>query len=199
MKKYLVSAMCALAIAGMSATAASAATFTFSSSEYVRLPETGTRGTTDPYPLTIDVHGIRDVTDVNVSLHGLSHTWSSDLEIYLRGPYPSQRVWLMRDEGGGADWVDNDLTFDDSASTGDPSPGSNQTIRPNGSLSYFNGRDPNGAWRLYIRDAAYYDIGSLEGWSLTFEATQVPLPAGFPLLLAGLGAFGVLRHRRKKA
>lgn len=32
--------------------------------------------------------------------------------------------------------------------------------------------------------------------SLALETTPVPLPAGLPLLLAGLGAFGILRKRR---
>lgn len=199
MKKSLVSTLGALAIVGLSTLAASAATFTFSSSDYVRIPATGTSGTTNPYPLTIDVHGIRNVTDVNVTLDRLTHTWSSDLEIYLRGPFPSARVWLMRDEGGAANWTHDDLTFDDSALSGTPSPGTSQTIQPNDSLSYFNGRDPNGTWRLFIRDDAAADRGHMHGWSLTFDATEVPLPAGFPLLMAGLGAFGLLRYRKKKA
>lgn len=33
--------------------------------------------------------------------------------------------------------------------------------------------------------------------SLALETTPVPLPAGLPLLLAGLGAFGVLRKRQR--
>lgn len=43
-------------------------------------------------------------------------------------------------------------------------------------------------------------IGLASGNSLlaTIEVSQVPLPAGFPLLLAGLGAFGFLRQRAAK-
>lgn len=198
MKKSLVSTLGALAIVGLSTLAASAATFTFSSSDYVRIPATGTYGTTNPYPLTIDVHGIRNVTDVNLTLHGLTHTYSADLDIYLRGPSGSTRR-MMTDEGGSWNWTHDDLTFDDSALFGSPWPGTSQSIRPDHSLAYFNGRDPNGTWSLFIRDDAYADRGHMHGWSLTFDATEVPLPAGFPLLMAGLGAFGLLRYRKTKA
>lgn len=33
----------------------------------------------------------------------------------------------------------------------------------------------------------------------TFKVTPVPLPAGFPLLLAGIGAFALLKRRKKAA
>ena len=196
MKKSLVSTLGALAIVGISAVAASASTFTFSSYGYTRLPATGTAGATNPYPLTMQVSGIRDVTDVNLTLHGLTHTYSADLDIYLRGPSGSTRQ-MMTDEGGSWNWTNDDLTFDDSAWYSSPWPGYSQSIRPDQSLAYFNGRDPNGTWSLFIRDDAYLDRGYMQGWSLTFDATEVPLPAGFPLLLAGLGAFGVLRRRKK--
>lgn len=196
MKKSLVTTMGALAIVGFSALAASAATFTFSSNSYVRLPATGTYGSTNPSPLTMNVSGITDVTDVDLTLHGLTHTYSADLDIYLRGPSGSWRR-MMTDEGGGSNWTHDNLTFDDSASRGYPIPGYSQSIRPDQQLSYFNGRDPNGAWSLFIYDDAGGDRGHMHGWSLTFDATPVPLPAGLPLLLAGLGAFGIMKRRKK--
>ncbi|MEP1697342.1 MAG: VPLPA-CTERM sorting domain-containing protein, partial [Paracoccaceae bacterium] len=177
-----------------------AATYTFTSNGYERIPATGTSGTTNPYPLTLDVSGLANVTDVNLTILGLTHTYSADLDMYLRGPYPSATVRLMTDEGGGYNWTDDDLTFDSQASRGYPIPGFSQSIRPDNSLSYFNGRDPNGAWRLYIYDDARGDRGHIDGWSLTFEAdsiSEVPLPAGFPLLIAGLGALGFMSRRKK--
>ena len=35
-------------------------------------------------------------------------------------------------------------------------------------------------------------------WSVTGSSGEIPLPAGLPLLLTGLGAFGLLRKRRKQ-
>ena len=32
---------------------------------------------------------------------------------------------------------------------------------------------------------------------VSIEVSEVPLPAGFPLLLAGLGAFGLMRRRQR--
>ena len=196
MKGKVRTALGALAIVGLSTVSASAATFTFSSPGYTSIPPSGSSGST---MLSMVVSGITNVTDVNLTLHDLTHTWSADLDIYLDGPSGSWRR-MMTDEGGSADWTHDDLTFDDSASTGSPTPGSDQSIRPDYALSYFNGRDPNGVWRLYIRDDAYGDRGHMHGWSLTFEAdaiSDVPLPAGLPLLLVGLGAVGIMRSRKK--
>lgn len=196
MKKSLVSTLGALAIVGLSTVAASAATFTFTNSDYVRIPATGTIGTTNPSPLTMEVSGIMDVTDVNLTLIGLTHTYSADLDIYLRGPSGSWRR-MMTDEGGSYNWTNDNLSFNDEAFYSSPWPGYSQSIRPDQSLSYFDGREPNGVWSLFIRDDAGGDRGHMDGWRLTFQATEVPLPAGFPLLLAGLGAFGLMRRRKK--
>ncbi len=41
------------------------------------------------------------------------------------------------------------------------------------------------------------DLASGRNLLATIEVSQVPLPAGFPLLLAGLGAFGLAKRRKK--
>ncbi|MBK0326952.1 VPLPA-CTERM sorting domain-containing protein [Rhodobacteraceae bacterium F11138] len=193
--------------------AADASAATFNNGGQIVIPDTGSSGPSNPYPSIINVSGLSGaVTDVNVTFHGLSHTWSGDLEIALHGP-TGQRVALLADFGGGLNWTNDDVTFSDGA--GLPVVGSSGTYRTavntceNASicdgasdlLSAFNGLDPNGNWSLYVFDDAGGDRGRIAGgWSLditTDAVSAVPLPAGLPLLLGGLGVLGLARRKRR--
>jgi subtilisin-like proprotein convertase family protein len=56
---------------------------------------------------------------------------------------------------------------------------------PRGSLSYFNGLDPNGTWTLFFADRSAGDQSTLVGWSL--EITTVPEPVNVALgIFAGV-------------
>ncbi|HEX2739696.1 MAG TPA: hypothetical protein VHM69_04560, partial [Rubrobacter sp.] len=69
------------------------------------------------YPSTITVSGLpRKITDLNVSLNGISHTFPDDLDILLVGP-GGQKVMLMSDAGGDPNLNNANLIFDD-----DPAP-----------------------------------------------------------------------------
>ena len=72
-------------------------------------------GPADPWPSQITVSG-QDIklSDVNVTLHGLSHTWPDDLEIVLVGP-TGTAAYLVSDAGGGAAVMSADPSFDDQA------------------------------------------------------------------------------------
>lgn len=67
-----------------------------------------------PYPSTIEVTDLpnRPITDLNVTLHGISHAVPDDLDILLKGP-GGQKVMLMSDAGGHEDLTSQVLTFDD--------------------------------------------------------------------------------------
>lgn len=135
-----------------------------------------------PYPSTINVSGSPpSLTDVNVTLTGITHDFGDDIDILLVGP-AGQTVVLMSDAGNGEALVAVDLTFDDaagvplpdesaiesgtytpsnyfSATSGcpnedpDPFPGAPAPAPTYGSmLSVFNGTDPNGDWDLYVLD-----------------------------------------------
>src|SRR5690349_1583053 len=65
------------------------------------------------YPSQITVSGEPNVTDVNVTLNALPHTFADDADMLLVGPQ-GQSVILMSDAGG--DVTSNaTLTFDDQA------------------------------------------------------------------------------------
>lgn len=161
-------------------------TQTFSNLSNVGIPASGTSGEAGPYPSTINVSGMAgSVTDVNVTIVSLSHTYPDDLDVVLVGPQ-GQAVLLMSDAGGSTDVTNVTLDFDQSAAeslpdstalsggmylptnfgAGDSMPDPAPAGPYNVTLELFNGTNPNGTWRLYINDDAGADAGSTGGWSL---------------------------------
>jgi VCBS repeat-containing protein len=150
-----------------------------------------------PYPSVISVPDIgSSVTDVNVTLSGLSHGWPDDIDLLLVSP-TGQSVILMADSGGASQFRVSgiNVTFDDAASEtvpdntalvsgssyrpgrGTPTgfndcdvPASFPLDAPAGpygtSLSVFNGTNPEGDWQLYVIDDTRLESGSITGWSL---------------------------------
>lgn len=105
------------------------------------------------------------IADLDVVLN-ISHTFDGDLYMYLRGP-DGTRVHLVRFRGGSGDHFRN-TTLDDEAALGiglgqAPFQGS---FRPEQALSAFDGKNARGSWTLYVFDAARYDTGWLNAWSL---------------------------------
>ena len=168
---------------------------TFSNPGAITIPASGTLGPANPYPSTINVSDlVGTITDVNVTLNGLSHTSIFDVGVLLVGP-TGENVVLMNFAGtGGTSNVT--LTFDDAAASSLPfiGPVTSGTwkptnFRPNGvfpppapappygsALSVFSDTDPNGTWSLYVQDFALLDVGSMAGgWSLdiTTPGTEI--------------------------
>ena len=55
---------------------------TFSNTDGISIPASGTSGPAGPYPSTINVSGLNGFTnDVNVTLNDLTHTWPGDIDI----------------------------------------------------------------------------------------------------------------------
>jgi len=169
-----------------------------------------------PYPATINISGFTaGISDLNVTITGLSHTFPNDIGILLVGP-AGQTVVLMNNTGGINAISNINLTFDDEAATGVPNPifGSlaSGSYRPTNlapatsfispapagpygtSLSVFDGTSANGLWRLFVEDFAPGDSGLISGgFSL-----QVMTPEPASVILLGLGLFlaaGLLRRR----
>ena len=150
---------------------------------------------TQPYPSSLVVSGAEQkVTDVNVSLNGLSHTSPSDIDMLLVGP-GGQQATLLSDAGADADINNANLVLDDAAASQVPTPIVAGTFQPtnfgsvdafpapapaaagSSSLAVFNGTNPNGTWKLYVVDDTQGDIGVLTaGWSLQISTVDITGP-----------------------
>ena len=160
----------------------------FSNPNAITIPSSGAG---NPYPSTINVSGLTGgINSLKVTLTGLSHTWSDDIDVLLVGPSGAKAL-LMSDTGGSNTLNNVTLVFDPSATgflpddsqiaggtykptdfeTGDlfnsPAP-----IGPYGAdFSVFNNTNPNGTWSLYVMDDVGGDSGTIAGgWSLLIGA-----------------------------
>jgi subtilisin-like proprotein convertase family protein len=146
-------------------------------------------GAASLYPSTIAVSNLcGTVTEMTVTLKGLSHTYPDDLTILLVGP-AGQKLLLMAHAGGGADAVNLTIQFEDTAASHVPS-GASLTSgvvkpayyapavadlpapAPTGPYTSdtfddaFADAAPNGTWQLFVADDAPTESGSLVGWEL---------------------------------
>lgn len=164
------------------------------------------RGASTPYPSNIFVTGLAGrITNVTVSLRGVTHQTSIDFDVMLSAPDTTQNLFLLSDAGGNANAVSNaDLTFDDTADGLVSAPITSGTYRPtrvadesaeempppaptagsDNALSIFDEGNPNGTWSLWVVDDTAVDVGSISGgWCLTIEAeveTETELLAAPP-------------------
>jgi subtilisin-like proprotein convertase family protein len=167
------------------------------------------QGAGTPYPSTINVSGLAGtISNVTVTLRGLSHSWGNDIDVLLVGP-GGQKVTLMSDAGTSG--INNaNLTFSDAATRTLPQTGSlvSGTYRPTDyppadtypspapagpyatTLSSFNGQSGNGTWSLYVFDDGPGDLGSFAaGWSLSI--TTVGSGARLSGAINGLPRVGI--------
>jgi uncharacterized repeat protein (TIGR01451 family) len=150
-----------------------------------------------PYPSVITVTGLVGVVSKTVvTITNLYHTRPSDIDMLLVSP-AGGKVMVMSDVGGGY-WVTNvTLTLDDAApgSLPDAAPLTNGVFKPTNygafdlldmpapeppfatSLAAFNDTNPNGQWRLFIRDDAPAQSGHIRnGWLLQITTSGRFLP-----------------------
>lgn len=126
----------------------------------------------------INVPNSGSISDVDIDLN-ISHSWLGDLEIDLTSP-EGDVVTIMDDNGDG---ITNLIaTFDDDGATAITSlNGTNNTngttFSPLGSLSDFDGEDPQGDWCFNFVDDASGDIGTVNGVTITITTSSAP---GFP-------------------
>ena len=153
---------------------------------------------TTPYPSTISVAGVGTVSDVNVTLHGITSGFPADTDILLTGP-GGQQATLMSDVGSGYDIDDLTLTLDDEAAQSLPDAaqivaGTYKPTNLDGApdiypdpapvatgatlLSTFDGIGASGEWRLFARDDQAGYVMSLTGWSLEITWTDNLVPTG---------------------
>lgn len=115
----------------------------------------------------INVSGMTGTIEkVTVKL-SIYHTWVNDLQITLIAP-DGTRIPLFNRDGGSGDNILK-TTFDDGATLGiwEGKAPFGQTYLPWGHLSDLNGKNPNGTWKLEIKDNYYLDGGRLDRWKLS--------------------------------
>ena len=123
------------------------------------------------------------ISSVAVKLYGLTHTWPSDLQMFLRGP-DGTCVGIMR-HCGGSDTISNvDINFamgnpvvPDPIVAGTYAPSSNSSgwafdsvLTPTAppapasfNLADFNGKNGNGPWNLWVIDTGVGNTGTIAG------------------------------------
>ena len=169
-------------------------TKTFSNTAAITIPGTGTSGVANPYPSPIQVTGFKQgkIQDINVHLNNFNHTFPDDVDILLVATQiPGINAIIMSDVGGDTDAVNVNLVLDDQAPTALPADGPlvSGTFQPTNvggndafdppapapsgltSFAFFNGKNPNGTWQLFIQDDGDPDTGTLAGgWTLEITA-----------------------------
>jgi subtilisin-like proprotein convertase family protein len=176
------------------ASAAPAMATVFSNAGTITMPDPDCTDpdTATPYPSNISVAGLSGtVSDVNVTLNGVTHPFEGDIEILLVSPAGGTKNIVLLSDAGTGSLSNATVTFDDSAASQPPQnsawgPGtykpsnypelskpdvfpapapaasSNTTL-----ATAFNGIVPNGTWSLFVTDDACADAGSIGGgWSI---------------------------------
>ncbi len=147
----------------------------------VPVPPTGTGGFgTPPTTRILNVSGINGNIGQTIGadaqldqvILNISHTWNSDLELYLTAPNGAQ-ILLWSGVGGSSDGFD--VTITDNATTSIASAGPGYpitgTYKAQGGLlnSVLAGSPANGNWKLEIYDRFGGDNGTLNDFSLVFQ------------------------------
>jgi subtilisin-like proprotein convertase family protein len=121
--------------------------------------------------IPIDVTDAFTINDLNVNV-SIDHTYISDLSLRLIGP-DGTSVQLVTRRGGSRDNLR--VVFDDEATssiatvTGDLQ----GTLKPERSLTAFDGKNAQGRWRLEITDSARLDVGRFNSVTLQFGSNAV--------------------------
>jgi subtilisin-like proprotein convertase family protein len=116
--------------------------------------------------------GLNSVTKVTVTLD-ITHSFDGDLDVYLISPQGTQVELFSAVGGQFNNFTDTSFDQDAAESISDGTAPFTGTFRPEGLLTDFNGENPNGLWRLLIRDTADGDIGTLNSWSLTVSGQEL--------------------------
>ena len=155
---------------------------TFSSATAVPIPDyvsdppsyTTFTGPSSAYS-TLAVSGISGpINHIRARLN-ITHSYDGDLTVFLVSPGGVPPQLLNRNGGSGANFAST--VFDDFSDTaiGSGAAPFTGTFRPAQPLGYFtglSGSQVNGTWTLELHDNAGADTGTLNSWSLSFEAGE---------------------------
>jgi serine protease len=119
---------------------------------------------------TLTINQDLTIVELNVTIN-LSHTWDSDLRVWLVAPDGTYSTLVNRRGGSGDNFTNT--VFDDEAAQGiwqGVGPFADG-YRPESRLSAFDGKSARGTWYLVVEDTALFDTGRLNGWSLTVQGS----------------------------
>jgi len=172
---------------------AASAPVTFRQVNDTTIQETTGPSRAAPYGIALAIPTTAGViVDATVTVRELNHTAATDLDVLVTSP-SNRAVLLMSDVGGTSNFTDTTITFDDAETsslpststtiasgryrptnhgTGDvmPPPAPAPGAKGYGSqLSFFDGSNPTGVWKLWIvDDFTFAYAGNLDrGWTLT--------------------------------
>lgn len=124
---------------------------------------------------TMNVPITGTISDVNVT-HSLTHTYLSDVQTDISSPQnPATFVKLFNRSCGNTNGTLN-LLFNDGAGTINCTGGTTlQNVAPNGSLSSFNGQNPQGNWTFRVYDYYTGDTGTINNWAIEICTQTIAL------------------------
>jgi len=151
---------------GVTYTAPTTAVYDDSSSQFVGYSSTPTQR----YATFSGLNRLSNSAVVTIQIW-LRHTYNWDLTIRLYSP-DGDYITLSNQRGGEYDNVFDGTLFTDSASTkvSSYSFSNNKvapSVKPEDPFSNFQGKDPNGQWKLWIYDGYSTDNGNLDRVVLT--------------------------------
>lgn len=133
-------------------------TYTFAAS--FAIPDTGAYiSKTISVP---DSSGI--ISDVNAVV-GFKHSYLSDIQIEMVNPQGT--IVKLFDRNCGSDGGNFLLNYDDLGGVLSCNTTTEQTVSPSEPLSRFNGQNPQGTWKLKVRDNQVTDTGLFKSASIT--------------------------------
>ena len=136
---------------------------------------------------TLNITDNLSITNLNVYL-SMTHTWVGDISVSLQSP--AGTIAVIYDRPGvpastlGCAGDDIEATMADEAfifvedvcnDNNSVIPSIFGTFRPNSPLSVFDGESTLGTWTLTVTDNASLDIGTLDGWGLTYFGASASL------------------------
>lgn len=140
---------------------------------------------------TLNISGGGTIASLVVTGLSFSHTYASDIQVYLTSPQGT-RTALWTNVCGEGVWSAGNTGFAISQGVAQTMgavcpPGQGTFLPKDGSLLGFAGQAAAGTWTLEVRDTGQYDTGSLLGWGIRIAYSN-PCPIGSPTATSTPGA-----------
>jgi len=140
----------------------------------------------DTIPLSIS--GMPTVIDTNYGFAhiciDITHTYKSDLEISLISPAGTTVLLIQGIGGSGDNFTGTCLGMDGTAFSNSTAPYTGIFVPVSDVSAYNNRQNPNGVWRLIVKDIANSDTGFVNSFSIQF--VNNPPRSGNPLVIPNL-------------